>query len=84
MALADGSRARVAAEWLATQIDGFDDAGIESHRWRETEWCLYEREDEELMRQLLPAWPSMFHCTLRTTGRSGCLWHLSPLVLCMT
>ena len=53
VALADGSRARAAAQWLATQIDGFDDAGIESNRWRETEWCLYEREDEELMCQLL-------------------------------
>ena len=53
VALADGSRARAAAQWLATQIDGFDDAGIESNRWRETEWCLYEREDAELMCQLL-------------------------------
>ena len=53
VALADGSRARVAAEWLGTQIEGFDAIGIESNRWRETEWCLYEKEDEELMRQLL-------------------------------
>ncbi|MEC9263521.1 MAG: HAD hydrolase family protein, partial [Candidatus Thermoplasmatota archaeon] len=35
--LADGSRARAAVQWLATQIDGFDAAGIESNRWRETE-----------------------------------------------
>ena len=46
VALADGSRARAAAQWLATQIDGFNDAGIESNRWRETEWCLYEKDDE--------------------------------------
>ena len=53
VALADGSRAKDAAEWLETQIEGFDAVGIESNRWRETEWCLYEKEDEELMRQLL-------------------------------
>ena len=53
VALADGLRARAAAEWLGTQIEGFDAVGIESNRWRETEWCLYEKEDEELMRQLL-------------------------------
>jgi hydroxymethylpyrimidine pyrophosphatase-like HAD family hydrolase len=53
MALADGSRAKAAAQWLATQIDGFDPAGIESNRWRETEWCLFEKEDEDLMRELL-------------------------------
>ena len=53
VALADGSRARDAAEWLGTQIEGFDAVGIESNRWRETEWCLYEKEDAELMRQLL-------------------------------
>ena len=38
--LADGKRTRDAANWLASQIDGLDPAGIESNRWRETEWCL--------------------------------------------
>lgn len=51
--LADGSRARAAVQWLATQIDDFDAAGIESNRWRETEWCLFENGNEDLMRELL-------------------------------
>jgi len=50
---ADGSRARAAVQWLATQIDDFDAAGIESNRWRETEWCLFENGNEDLMRELL-------------------------------
>ena len=51
--LADGSRPKQAAHWLADQIDGFDDKGIESNRWRETEWCMYETGQEHLMRELL-------------------------------
>lgn len=44
-ALADGSRPREAAQWLGTQIEGLNPEGIESNRWRETEWCLTEVED---------------------------------------
>ena len=51
--LADGSRPKQAAQWLATQIDGFDVKGIESNRWRETEWCMYETGMEHQMRALL-------------------------------
>jgi len=46
-ALADGKRAREAADWLAIQIEGLDAAGIESNRWRETEWCLKEVDNYE-------------------------------------
>tara|TARA_B100000287_G_scaffold195919_1_gene185042 strand:+ start:804 stop:1517 length:714 start_codon:yes stop_codon:yes gene_type:complete len=52
-ALSDGRRAKEAAEWLATKIDGLDPRGIESNRWRETEWCLSETGSFELMRGLL-------------------------------
>ncbi len=51
--LADGSRAKEAALWLSTKIDGFNPDGIESNRWRETEWCLYPDEDYDKMRSLL-------------------------------
>ena len=51
--LADGARAKEAAEWLATKIEGFDARGIESNRWRETEWCLGPDEDYEMMCELL-------------------------------
>ncbi len=51
--LADGSRAKKAAEWLSTKIDGFDPKGIESNRWRETEWCLRPEEDYNRMCELL-------------------------------
>ena len=34
--LADGARPKQAAQWLSTQIEGFDVRGIESNRWRET------------------------------------------------
>ncbi len=54
-ALADGARAREAANWLATQIDGLDPAGIESNRWRETEWCLKEVGDFEAIRDAIAA-----------------------------
>ena len=51
--LADGSRPKQAAQWLATQIEGFDVKGIESNRWRETEWCMIETGMEHQMRELL-------------------------------
>ena len=51
--LSDGSRAKDAAEWLATKIEGLDPSGIESNRWRETEWCLSEADSFELMRDLI-------------------------------
>ncbi len=52
-ALADGSRAREAAEWLATRIEGLDPKGIESNRWRETEWCLKETDEHDVIREML-------------------------------
>ena len=45
--LADGKRARLACEWLATRIQGLDPTGISSNAWRESEWCLYTLEDNE-------------------------------------
>ncbi len=51
--LSDGSRAKDAAEWLATKIEGLDSGGIESNRWRETEWCLKETDSFELMKSLI-------------------------------
>tara|TARA_B100000029_G_scaffold409596_1_gene411213 strand:- start:47 stop:760 length:714 start_codon:yes stop_codon:yes gene_type:complete len=53
LALSDGSRAKEAAEWLATKIEGLDPSGIESNRWRETEWCLKETGHHELMSELI-------------------------------
>lgn len=44
--LADGTRAREAAVWLAERIPGLDPVGITSNVWRETEWCLWNREDD--------------------------------------
>ncbi len=71
--LADGGRARAAAEWLEARMDGFDAAGIESNAWRETEWCLHTREDDEEMRRLLAdsEWSDL--CIVRT----GFAIHLS-------
>ena len=51
--LSDGSRAREAAEWLATKIEGLDPRGIESNRWRETEWCLSNTGSFEEMKRLI-------------------------------
>ncbi len=51
--LSDGTRAREASEWLATKIQGLDPKGIESNRWRETEWCLKETEEFEIMKRLI-------------------------------
>ena len=53
VALSDGARAKAAAEWLATKIEGLDPRGIESNRWRETEWCLKEIGQHELMKKLI-------------------------------
>tara|TARA_B100000287_G_scaffold77267_1_gene69365 strand:+ start:4406 stop:5170 length:765 start_codon:yes stop_codon:yes gene_type:complete len=53
VALSDGSRAKEAAEWLATKIDGLDPRGIESNRWRETEWCLKETDSYQEMKTLI-------------------------------
>ena len=53
LALSDGARAKEAAEWLATKIDDLDPRGIESNRWRETEWCLSETDSFEMMRDLI-------------------------------
>jgi len=52
-ALADGSRPKEAAQWLGTQIEGLNPEGIESNRWRETEWCLTEVEDWEEVRDAI-------------------------------
>ncbi len=51
--LSDGSRAKDAAEWLATKIESLDPRGIESNRWRETEWCLSETDSFDLMKELI-------------------------------
>lgn len=53
--LAEGQRARAAAEWLADRIDGLDAEGIESNAWRQSEWCLRVREDADLIRAHLSA-----------------------------
>ena len=51
--LSDGSRAKDAAEWWATKSEGLDPRGIESNRWRETEWCLSETDSFDLMKTLI-------------------------------
>ena len=51
--LADGQRTRDAANWLASQIDGLDPAGIESNRWRETEWCLKDDGNYEAIQDAI-------------------------------
>ena len=51
--LADGTRARLACEWLATRISGLDSGGISSNAWRESEWCLYTHEDNEAIEREL-------------------------------
>jgi phosphoglycolate phosphatase (TIGR01487 family) len=44
---ADGSEAKLAANWLAERIDGLDPDGIQTNQWRESEWCLFPDEDLE-------------------------------------
>ncbi len=51
--LADGLRAKEAAYWLSTKIPEIDPAGIESNRWRETEWCLNETAYYEKIKQVI-------------------------------
>ena len=51
--LADGKRTRDAANWLASQIEGLDPAGIESNRWRETEWCLKDDGNYEAIQDAI-------------------------------
>ena len=51
--LADGTRAREAAKWLAQRIPDLDPLGIKSNRWRTTEWCLKSHHDAEQIRALL-------------------------------
>jgi len=65
--LADGLRAKQAAEWVSTKIEGIDPLGIESNRWRETEWCLKETDSHEKIRDLLAAseWADLH---VETTG----------------
>ena len=53
LALSDGKRAKDAAKWLANQIEDLDPEGIESNRWRETEWCMKETGQHELMAELI-------------------------------
>ena len=53
VALSDGARAKAGAEWLSTKIEGLDPRGIESNRWRETEWCLKEVGQHELMNEMI-------------------------------
>jgi len=50
---ADGSKAKQAAEWLATRIEGLNAIGIESNAWRESEWCLRISEDDDRIKQEL-------------------------------
>ena len=51
--LADGGCARQAANWLAEKIPGLDPLGIDSNRWRTTEWCLKAHHDAEVVENLL-------------------------------
>ena len=44
---ASGNEAHDAAKWLGTQIKGLNAEGIESNKWRESEWCLFPNEDLE-------------------------------------
>ena len=51
--MANGKRCRDAIEWLASKMGEIDPAGIESNRWRETEWCVSGPYDVDRMRALL-------------------------------
>ena len=53
ISLSNGMRAKEAAKWLSTKIDGLDPSGIESNLWRTTEWCLKETQHWEEMRDIL-------------------------------
>ena len=49
---ADGDRCRESIEWISTQMPGIDPSGIESNRWRETEWCISGSHDVDAMKLL--------------------------------
>ena len=51
--MADGERCRDAIDWLAGKMQEIDPEGIESNRWRETEWCVSGPYDVNRMRTLL-------------------------------
>ena len=51
--MANGKRCRDAIEWLASKMGEIDPAGIESNRWRETEWCVSGPYDVDRMQALL-------------------------------
>ena len=51
--MANGKRCRDAIEWLAGKMGEIDPEGIESNRWRETEWCVSGPYDVDRMRALL-------------------------------
>jgi hypothetical protein len=51
--MANGERCRDAIEWLAGEMQEIDPGGIESNRWRETEWCVSGPYDIDRMRTLL-------------------------------
>ncbi len=64
---ADGKEAKMAAEWLSTQIEGLDSAGIETNTWRESEWCLFPDEDLEAVQQCI-AGSQWSHLSVVRTG----------------
>ena len=47
---ANGERCRESIEWIATQMPEIDPLGIESNRWRETEWCISGPHDINAIR----------------------------------
>jgi len=51
--LANGSRAKDAANWLGEEIPDLDPIGIESNEWRESEWCLKSDEDFDMIKKKL-------------------------------
>ena len=51
--MANGKRCRDAIEWLATEMEEINPEGIESNRWRETEWCVSGPYNVDRMRSLL-------------------------------
>jgi phosphoglycolate phosphatase (TIGR01487 family) len=50
---ADGGKAKDAAKWLSTKIEGLDAQGITTNAWRESEWCLKSDEDLSAIRDRL-------------------------------
>lgn len=64
---ADGSEAKKAAQWLATQIEGLKWQGIETNQWRESEWCLLPNEDLERIEKLIAS-SEWSHLSVLKTG----------------